>query len=286
MTVPNAGEDLRRTNRRQLVARGIAAIAGVVTLGATHHDTAQAATGGSLILGQTNESDQTTELHSLASPALNVDSLEAQELRARGGLTAGQINAGPSYGWPMEDQAAVVGSSSSRGVLGYASSISGAIGVEGIGRRNGVHGNAGGIGTGVRGDTGSIGVSGEGEAIGVEGTATGSSEFSVGVRGIINSGAGTAIEAVNRAGGVGLRVAGKACFSSVGSGSVKARETHATVANDTVTADSLILVTLQGNPGPNAVVRWVERRPKSGFIVHLSAKVANPTPFSYFVVEP
>jgi hypothetical protein len=40
------------------------------------------------------------------------------------------------------------------------------------------------------------------------------------------------------------------------------------------------------DPGSNAVVQWVERNPGSGFAVHLSDKVNNPTPFTYLIVEP
>jgi hypothetical protein len=52
------------------------------------------------------------------------------------------------------------------------------------------------------------------------------------------------------------------------------------VANTHVTASSVVVVVLTGNPGP-VVVHYVSLLPGVGFTVHLSAPAKNATPFNY-----
>ncbi|MHB1162703.1 MAG: hypothetical protein ACYC3V_20585 [Chloroflexota bacterium] len=112
-------------------------------------------------------------------------------------------------------------------------------------------------------------------------------------------------------GGLALQVVGKAQFSTAGSGTVSAGASSAPVANSSVTGKSHITVTLMGDPGSDAswlpgsnteetgssgeapphlagavTVQWVERRPGQGFVLHLSGKAKQRTPFTYLVVEP
>ncbi len=87
-------------------------------------------------------------------------------------------------------------------------------------------------------------------------------------------------------GGFGLQVVGKAGFSTVGSGTLRARSDAATIANPAVTATSHISVTLTVDPGDAATIQWVERQPNVGFTVHLTRRARVDVPFTYFVVEP
>jgi hypothetical protein len=82
-----------------------------------------------------------------------------------------------------------------------------------------------------------------------------------------------------------LKVVGKAQFSTAGAGAVRARMNAATVANPAVTADSHITVTFTSDPG-SASVAWVERKPGTGFIVHLSSGPHRKASFTYLIVEP
>lgn len=86
-------------------------------------------------------------------------------------------------------------------------------------------------------------------------------------------------------GGVALAVAGKAVFSTAGSGTVPRRADAVEVSNPAVTADSHITVTFTDDPGGTSVA-WVERQPGTGFIVHLSGRPRRDVPFTYLIVEP
>jgi hypothetical protein len=85
--------------------------------------------------------------------------------------------------------------------------------------------------------------------------------------------------------GVALEVVGKARFSTGGAGTVPALAASAKVANPAVTAVSHITVTLTDNPG-RVRLRWVQRQPGTGFIVHLNRKAKRATPFTFLIVEP
>lgn len=67
-----------------------------------------------------------------------------------------------------------------------------------------------------------------------------------------------------------------------GSGTIEQGEEQITVASSQVSAQSVVVVMLAGNPGP-VVVQYILLHPKSGFTCHLSAPVSAPTPFNYLV---
>ncbi len=86
-------------------------------------------------------------------------------------------------------------------------------------------------------------------------------------------------------GGLALNVVGKARFSTAGAAAIPRWRRLAFVPNPAVTANSHITVTLTGNPGL-ASISWVERRPGTGFIVHVSGWSIWDVPFTYLIVEP
>ena len=102
-----------------------------------------------------------------------------------------------------------------------------------------------------------------------------------GVVGFADTGIG--VLAISK-GSPALRVEGKSSFSTVGSSDISSDKQQ--VKNPLVTSKSHITVTLMDkNPGKVAV-SWVERTPGKGFTVHLTDKVQQKVPFTYFIVEP
>jgi hypothetical protein len=166
-------------------------------------------------------------------------------------------------------------------------------GVEGKGGLGGIHGMVDGFNReAVRGfapqGKGVVGISND--LVGVAGFApTGVSGLGTGTVGVGVHGVGVTGVKAELAGfaadGFALEVIGKASFSTAGAGSIPVAASSASVANPAVTADSHITVTLTGDPAP-ADLRWVERQPGAGFIVHLSRKAQNATPFTFLIVEP
>jgi hypothetical protein len=131
------------------------------------------------------------------------------------------------------------------------------------------------------GDGPGVGVHGQsGSGNGVLGTTTGSG---AGVRA-----ASWGDDGIDLSLGPALWVEGRSRFSTAGGDVVPAGQTSVFVANEAVTADSHISVTLVSDPGSRSV-RWIERDPGNGFTVHMSSA---PPPqrleilLTYFVVEP
>jgi hypothetical protein len=135
--------------------------------------------------------------------------------------------------------------------------------------------------TGVSG-VGPEGVRGHGIDVGVHGFG---SDVGVGVHGVGRTGVKAEVTGALADVGFGLEVVGKAKFSTAGAGNIPKGTSSATVANPAVTANSHITVTLTGNPG-RAQVRWVNRQPGTGFVVHLNRKAQKATPFTFLIVEP
>lgn len=145
-----------------------------------------------------------------------------------------------------------------------------------------------GPGVGVQGlsgtGTGVVGYIAAGTGTGVEGH----SDSGIGVNGNSDSGVGGHFSSNS---GTALAVEGKAVFSTVGSAVIPAFQDSGFVSNQAVTGESHISATLAGNPGPvitgfPAVIQWVERRPGLGFVLHLTRRVGQVTPFTYLIVEP
>jgi hypothetical protein len=100
------------------------------------------------------------------------------------------------------------------------------------------------------------------------------------------SGSGTGVEASSES-GLGLKVLGKAGFSSAGTGLVATGQSSVTATDPNATLLSHITVTLTSDPGGRHV-RWVS--PAAGsFTLHLTDAPPNKRPqtsFTYLIVEP
>jgi hypothetical protein len=71
--------------------------------------------------------------------------------------------------------------------------------------------------------------------------------------------------------------------SLTGVGAFERGQCDLAVENTHVTAASVVLAVLTGDPGP-VVVQYVSLQPGIGFTVHLSAPAQNPTPFNYVIL--
>jgi len=78
-----------------------------------------------------------------------------------------------------------------------------------------------------------------------------------------------------------LGVAARGTLS--GSGTFESGQGDVTIANERITASSVVLVTLTTNPGP-VVVQYISLQPQVGFTVHLTAPVIMHTTFNYVVL--
>jgi len=78
-----------------------------------------------------------------------------------------------------------------------------------------------------------------------------------------------------------LGVAARGTLS--GSGTFESGQSDVTIANERITAASVVLVTLTTNPGP-VVVQYISLQPQVGFTVHLTAPVIMHTTFNYVVL--
>jgi len=320
--LPAATEDApRRRNRRQAIALAGAAAAGaaVAALGMDRGKNAHAATDEPMILGRHNEADpgDTTELTTSfdGGSALLVTNPAEPEPGPGGTAIHGDGKASgllgtSTFGWGVHgvaERAAGVCGQSGFPAWGPEFRLGAGIGVLGeSGAGPGVEGRSeSGLGVLGQSDTGpgvrgeslegqGVGVSGHGQ-IGVMGRSgeppppEGDGKGGIPSAGVLGEAWGEGSAGVmafaGEAGLLALRVVGKACFSTAGSGAVPARMSAATVANPAVTADSHITVTFTGDPG-RASVAWVERQPGTGFVVHLSAWPRSDVPFTYLIVEP
>jgi hypothetical protein len=200
-------------------------------------------------------------------------------------------------------------SNSGNGVLGHrASTTGGGAGVQGF---SGVSPSPSSLQVGVRGVGAEIGVLGEsvvggegvegrsiggpgvkGHSFGGDGVVPGVGVLGIssgeGVRGVSDVASGAGVVAENVAGGTGLRVIGRARFSTAGTGTLPAGTESIFVSDPGVTADSHVSVTLTSNPGLRTV-HWIELGPGSGFTVHLTpipARLPHPaTTFTFLVIE-
>jgi hypothetical protein len=68
-----------------------------------------------------------------------------------------------------------------------------------------------------------------------------------------------------------------------GAGMFECGQRDVTISDPSVTASSVVLVTLTANPGP-VVVQYVSLQPRTGFTVHLTAPTTMGAPFNYVVL--
>jgi hypothetical protein len=68
-----------------------------------------------------------------------------------------------------------------------------------------------------------------------------------------------------------------------GSGVFERGQGEVAITNPCVTATSVVVVTLIGDPGP-VVVQYISLKPQEGFTVHLSSPAQGKTPFNYVIL--
>jgi len=68
-----------------------------------------------------------------------------------------------------------------------------------------------------------------------------------------------------------------------GTGKFECGQRDVTLSDPSVTASSVVLVTLTANPGP-VVVQYVSLQPGRGFTLHLTAPTPTGAPFNYVVL--
>jgi hypothetical protein len=68
-----------------------------------------------------------------------------------------------------------------------------------------------------------------------------------------------------------------------GTGMFECGQRDVTISDPSVTASSVVLVTLTANPGP-VVVQYVSLQPRTGFTVHLTAPTTMGAPFNYVIL--
>ncbi len=144
--------------------------------------------------------------------------------------------------------------------------------------------------TGVWGQSvrGGVGVLGASPLIGVWGAAQAEADVDLpavqtpsGLWGQTDLSDGVGVLARHEKGGKALAVQGSAAFSGIGQAEVPPSQGSVFVAAGDVNGDSLVIVTLTGDPG-NATT-WVELQPGRGFIVHVTMKAKKALPFTYLV---
>jgi hypothetical protein len=293
----------RSMSRKGLLAGAGAGIGAVAAQAALGPAAARAADGQPVLLGQTNSEASTTRiengstgpgaaLYVAAGGSTNIDPLSYGNasglvgdcavgpgvlgLGSPGVRAAGKGGPGIIAQTLDADQPAIVAiGSSASGVTGSSDA-----------QDDSAAGIFGGSGQG----TGSVAVMGvSSNGLGVKGR----SDNGVGVRG--ESAPGTGVEAVTStgtglsassdAGGVALRVRGRAVFNRSGRATVPPGATSVTVTGVPLTASSLVLATIQANR-PNTNVRAAVPNPgASSFTIFLTAAPNAATPVGWFVVN-
>jgi hypothetical protein len=256
-------------SRRDVLKALGAAAAGAVAGGVLKPDSARADHGVINATSTDNTRPAVHAKHVAGGTAIEASSFDGTAVDASGGPIGVKVT-GFVYGlWAEADEAAIFARGTSEfGIIGSGPFV----GVSGRGRV-GVQGSA--SPGGEAGVVGSGGFNGDG----VRGSALG-------------SGAGVRAEAFDDT-ATALHVEGSAKFSTAGDGSIPGGHDSATVSDPKVTGASHVTVTLTGDPGQatsspgsKAAVVWVERRPGTGFVVHMSRPVRFTTPFTYLIVEP
>jgi hypothetical protein len=232
---------------------------------------ARAADGDPVVLGATNVAQEQTSIvrDNAGGPALHAS------CSTDGGAIHGENTGQDGYG-----------------VSGTCTGSSG-IGALGLGGRTGVYGSgAGSDSTGVYGIGDGEGVFGTGYVTGVHGrtltvVGTGvygeSTDVGVGVKG--TSATGVGVHASAGSAGIALQVQGRATFSRSGRAVVRERSTEVTVPGVDLTADSLVLATVQQAAGGAAVRAAVPDAGSASIRILLHKAVSMDTVVGWFVVN-
>ena len=149
---------------------------------------------------------------------------------------------------------------------------SAAAAVRGFNRTSGGHG--------VRGET-----SGDSTQIAVLGTTTIANGEGIGVRGVTRNGIALQGEALEP-GGYGLEVKGRAVFNRSGKTTIAAGDSTKTISTNPITAASIVVATVQGNPAGVWVRSVAVSDPNNNFTIRLNkAAPAGGVVVGYFVVN-
>lgn len=239
-----ATERLREAEAGALVSRrgvlwkaGLATAVGVgaAALSSLDQQRADAATGGSFILGQANNASSATGL--TAAPTGTIGFSQAMTIDGTGVTISALDVSGPAGG------AAIYGHlSSGVATSGTATSGTGVLGTStsGTGVRGTSSSGAGVVGSSSTGDAiqGSSVANGKHGVIGTDTSPTGGT----GVSGVSTHGVGVRATSTT---GDALYVNGKTHFTRAGSGTIAAGHTNLAVSVSGLTSSSLVLVTLQ-----------------------------------------
>ncbi|HLI50781.1 MAG TPA: hypothetical protein VKU87_03235 [Thermomicrobiaceae bacterium] len=277
----HGSEDMNRRRALKLGAAGIIA-AGALAFGGSRTEVAQAADGSPLTLGQENSASSDTLLkidNADPNTSVQVDGLRVELKRGfsaiygiagsgtYGAVRAKNIGGGPGLEAESNDGPGVIATGGGNNSGIYATSGSGP-GVQGVG-------NAAGAGILARNTQG-------GPALVVDGPSkfSGKAEFGGTVK--FDGGPTTFSQPVEFQGGVQLS-------GLAGTATIPKGKTSIAVANPSITNQSVILLTPVGNPAAAPILLsttfWYERKPGSGFIVHLSLPAKQNLEFAYFIAK-
>lgn len=198
------------------------------------------------------------------------------------GLSGNGTNAGVQGESTSPGGVGVVGSAPFRGVFAHATGATG-IGVEARADHYGLYGvalSAGGIGAVGEGQGAvGVGVDGLGPFRGMRALASGTG--GIGIEASAPSGTG-----VKASGPVALEAIGKSKFSTVGNGQMPGGVLDHQVNDPKVGANTYVCVQLNSDPGKALFIRFIERLPGTGFIIHLEDKTKQAVDFSYWFADP
>ena len=278
----------------RVIIGAAAGLAGLVADSVISTEPAGAASGDTVLLGNSNSSSATTEITTTSGDGLQGSTSDNYSYGVYGentgvnGTGAGVYGTGNTYG--------VYGSGGTDGIGVYGSggtfgvfAIGGTYGVNGQGPTGvygysytggiGVEGTATGGGVGVFG-TAHTGVSGESKTPGGHGTKGQGTNGATGVYGVSDKGTGVLAKSTS---GDALQVVGKVAFSRSGVSTVAAKKKSLKVTLAGVTTSSMILATLQSDAGEVAVANAV---PGSGsFTINLTAAHPSPVKVAWFVLR-
>ncbi len=257
-------------SRRNILAAAAGAMAGLIGSRLVAPESAAAANGDSLRIGQSNSATSNTTLTSTSAQGLIVyGRYTGASLRSNDptgiGVDAGAGSTGASTNYGVYAQAWGSGGAgvlafsgnSSTGVVGYSRAVDSTAPAPKPQKKTGVYGHA-------SQDAGAIGVLGESAAgLGVKGKATtgsgvyGTTGSGYGVVGFGGTGVGGLFQTGSPAVGIALQAIGRVKFDkSVGRSSIAAGTNRVTVTPGIdLTATSAVVATLQGPAGGALVER-------------------------------
>jgi hypothetical protein len=273
--VPGTPEQQTQVNRRDLVLKALALGGGVAAAAVLAPTEALAADGDVVHVGQLATTGSANPVFSGentgSGPGLEVEAAQHDGVRAY----AHGANQSAVYGYHVAD--------------GW--------GIYGVGRRAGVRGETTQGGPGVDGfSSASDGVQAVSSAANKSGVyaynhhATGFGVWArggkTGVVGQAYNAQATGLQGLNEYGGVGLSVVGKATFQRSGLATTVAGSKAVTVTvPGGVTAASMFLVTMQGNPGTGVAVAYAKYLNATQFRVYFTKACTKAAKLAWVVLD-